>query len=158
MNMIIHYSSKSNEHSTPQWLFDILNAEFKFTLDPCATPDNAKCSKFYTLADNGLEQDWSGESVFVNPPYGRSIPLWIEKAYKEKKAKVVCLVPARTDTAWFQDYCMKADEIRFIRGRVRFDDGKTPAPFPSCIVIFYPGRFSDVTDFNAWDIRGLQGK
>lgn len=131
------YSSATPEWATPQKVFDDLNAEFGFTLDPCATPENAKCAKFFTRLDDGLKKEWVG-SVFVNPPYGRGIGEWVKKAFnsaKEGGAVVVCLLPARTDTKWWHDYCVKG-EIRFIRGRLKFGDGKNSAPFPSAIVVF----------------------
>ena len=133
----IHFSSETNEWSTPMDFFNKLNTEFNFTLDPCATAENAKCSKFYTLEDDGLAQDWLNEIVFMNPPYGRQIKHWIKKAFDEslKGAIVVCLVPARTDTQYWHDYCMKADEVRFIKGRLKFSD-KDAAPFPSAVVVF----------------------
>ena len=129
-------SSLSNEWTTPQKLFDELNLEFKFTLDPCSTHENAKCARHFTRDDDGLTKDWQG-TVFVNPPYGREIGKWIKKAYDEsqKGATVVCLIPSRTDTAYWHDYVMKG-QIRFIRGRLKFGDGNNPAPFPSAIVVF----------------------
>ncbi|WFD12231.1 DNA N-6-adenine-methyltransferase [Tepidibacter hydrothermalis] len=83
MNNDVIFSSKSNEWATPQDLFDKLNEEFKFTLDPCATHENAKCGKYYTIEEDGLKQSWKGEIVFCNPPYGREISQWVEKSYKE---------------------------------------------------------------------------
>jgi DNA N-6-adenine-methyltransferase (Dam). len=132
------FSSISEEWATPQKLFDELDQEFFFTLDPCATEKNAKCSKFYTKKDNGLIQDWSGYRVFVNPPYGRKIKDWVKKCAEEgdKGTLVVLLIPARTDTAYFHDYILNKAEIRFIRGRLRFNDSKQNAPFPSMIVIY----------------------
>src|SRR5215207_7216592 len=102
MAMEVHYSSKSNEWGTPRDLFDALNGEFNFTLDPCATPENAKCEKFFTKETDGLSQCWCGQSVFMNPPYGREIGKWVRKAFESslKGATVVCLIPARTDTAY----------------------------------------------------------
>lgn len=98
-------SSQRHDWETPPEFFDKINAEFHFTLDPCATPATAKCEKYYTPAENGLAQDWSGETCFVNPPYDRELPKWIKKCYKEsKRAKVVMLIPARTDTKAFHDY------------------------------------------------------
>jgi len=131
-------SSKSDEWSTPQATFDELDAEFHFTLDPCATDGNHKCERYFTVDDDGLYNNWSPHRVFMNPPYGRTIGKWMQKAWEESKqgALVVCLVPARTDTRWWHDYAMKAQEIRFIRGRLRFGDGKGTAPFPSAVVIF----------------------
>lgn len=135
--MNVHFMSKTAEWSTPKTLFEELDNEFQFTLDPCSTHENAKCQKHYTKDEDGLSQSWKGERVYMNPPYGRQIGKWVEKAYKESLggALVVCLVPARTYTAWWHDYCMKGS-IRFIRGRVKFDGGKYSAPFPSAIVIF----------------------
>jgi len=130
-------SSKTDEWSTPQSTFDGLDREFHFTLDPCCTRANAKCKKYFTKEDDGLEQCWYDNVVFMNPPYDLEIGKWIEKAYMSSKygTTVVCLVPARTDTAWWHDYVMKG-EIRFIRGRLKFGDAKNNAPFPSAIVIF----------------------
>jgi len=134
--------SLSVEWATPQSLFDELDREFHFTLDPCATAENAKCTKFYTKWDDGLSKDWSRETVFMNPPYGREIGDWMAKAYKEslKGAKVVCLIPSRTDTRWWHEFVMKAKEIRFIKGRVKFGGHKNSAPFPSAIVVFEKGE------------------
>ncbi|HQE50436.1 MAG TPA: phage N-6-adenine-methyltransferase [Fervidobacterium sp.] len=132
-------SSNRDDWETPQKLFDDLNAEFGFTLDPCASHENAKCAKYYTKEDDGLAQSWQDEVVFMNPPYGREIGKWVEKAYRESVggAVVVCLLPARTDTRWFHDYILdKADEIRFIKGRLKFGESKNSAPFPSMIVVF----------------------
>lgn len=134
------FSSKSDEWATPQDLFDRLNAVYNFDLDPCATPENAKCSLYYTKSDNGLEKSWGGRCAFVNPPYGREIGKWVKKAWEESqkpKTKVVMLLPARTDTAWFHDYIYhRAAEIIFIRGRLRFGGQTNSAPFPSMVVIF----------------------
>ena len=137
--MDVHYSSKTNEWSTPQDFFDELDKEFNFTLDPCATSENAKCTKYFTVEDDGLKQDWSNDIVFMNPPYGRDIKYWIKKAYEESLngATVVCLIPSRTDTAYWHNYILgKADDIRFIKGRLKFGGSKNPAPFPSAIIIY----------------------
>jgi phage N-6-adenine-methyltransferase len=140
MNTAVMFSSKTDEWSTPQDFFNELNKEFNFTLDPCATPENAKCEKYYTKEDDGLKQDWSGETVFCNPPYSRAIKDWVKKCYEESKkpnTTVVMLIPARTDTSYFHDYIYhKAKEIRFIRGRLKFGNAKNSAPFPSMVVIF----------------------
>ena len=135
--MKVHYSSKTPEWATPQELFDRLNDKYKFTLDPCATAENAKCDRFFTEYINGLNVSWSGDRVFMNPPYGRQITHWVKKAYEEslKGTLVVCLLPSRTDTKWFHEYCMKG-EIEFLKGRLYFNDGKGRAPFPSMIVVF----------------------
>ena len=134
--MSVHFSSKTNEWTTPKDFYEILHKEFNFTLDPCATKTNSKCKKFYTKDDNGLTKDWSNETVFMNPPYGREIKHWIKKAYDEslKGALVVCLIPARTDTIYWHTYCVKGN-IRFIKGRLKFSN-KNSAPFPSALVIF----------------------
>lgn len=134
------FSSVKMDWAPPQAFFDALDAEFHFTLDPCASVGNAKCGKFYTIADNGLEQDWAGETVFCNPPYGRAIYDWVFKCWRESRkpgTTVVLLIPARTDTRYLHEFIYRrAREIRFIRGRLRFGDGTAPAPFPSMVVIF----------------------
>ena len=137
--MDVHYSSKTNEWSTPQDFFNELDKEFNFTLDPCSTRENAKCTKYFTVEDDGLKQDWSNDVVFMNPPYGREIKYWVQKAYEEslKGATVVCLIPSRTDTKYWHDYIFgKADDIRFIKGRLKFGGSKNPAPFPSAVVVY----------------------
>jgi len=138
------YSSKSDGWETPQDLFDGLDAEFHFTLDPCATKENAKCKYFFTRENDGLLQSWIGQTVFVNPPYGREISKWVKKAHETTidavATCVVMLVPACTDTQWWHCYVMKASEIRFIKGRIRFVGAESSAPFPSAIVVF-DGRF-----------------
>lgn len=130
-------SSLTDEWPTPQALFDELDREFYFTLDPCATAENAKCKRFYTRERDGLQEaPWEGR-VFMNPPYGREIGLWVEKAYESacEGAVVVCLLPARTDTLWWHRYVMWADEIRLVRGRIKFGTSGNPAPFPSAVVV-----------------------
>jgi phage N-6-adenine-methyltransferase len=138
--MNIHFKSNTDEWETPIDLFESLNNEFKFNIDVCATKDNTKCSKFFTREINGLNQSWQG-ICWMNPPYGRTIGKWIKKAYESslKGATVVCLVPARTDTSWWHDYCMKG-VIRFIRGRLKFSGHNNSAPFPSAIIIFNGNR------------------
>ena len=134
------FSSNNCEWETPLEFFEELNVEFHFNLDPCALPENAKCTDFFTPEVDGLKQTWKGRRVFVNPPYGKEIKKWVEKCYNESREKdtlVVLLIPARTDTAYFHDYILNiAKEIRFIRGRLRFGDSKFPAPFPSMVVVF----------------------
>lgn len=132
------HSSKSNEWTTPDWLFKKLDKEFNFSLDPCATKENTKCKKFYTLEDDGLQKDWTKDVVFMNPPYGIYIAKWIQKAYDEsrKGSIVCCLIPARCDTRYWHDFIFPfASQIRFFRGRVGYGNTKT-SPFPSCLVIF----------------------
>ena len=135
--MNIHFNKNRSDWRTPIDLFRELDYEFHFTLDPCCTHESAKCEKHYTIEENGLDQDWSNEVVFMNPPYGREILKWMKKAYLESKngVIVVCLVPSRTDTRWWHNYATKG-EIRFIKGRIKFDGQKHNAPFPSAIVVF----------------------
>lgn len=133
-------SSKDMTWETPQDFYDKLDEEFKFNLDPCATPETAKCNKYFTKEDDGLKQSWGGYKVFCNPPYGSEIKNWVRKCSEEAKhAKVVMLIPARTDTAYFHDYIYNKAEIRFVRGRLKFkgkQKGSGSAPFPSMVVIF----------------------
>jgi len=132
----VHFSSKTDDWYTPQDFYDKLNSEFNFTLDVCASIENAKCSKFFTEADNGLIQKWSGV-CWMNPPYGRVIGKWTRKAVEEFKAgcTVVCLVPSRTDTIWWHELTEHATQIRFIKGRLKFGGSKIPAPFPSAVIV-----------------------
>lgn len=133
------FSSKKQNWETPKNFFNKLNEEFNFTLDPCCEVETAKCEKFYTKEDDGLIQDWGGNNVFMNPPYGREQIKWIEKAYKESLKEntiVICLIPARTDTRVWHDIIFPNAEVRFIKGRLKFGDSKNSAPFPSAIVIF----------------------
>lgn len=131
-------SSNTDLWETPQEFFNKLDAEFGFDLDVCALPENAKCRRFYTPDDDGLLMDWDGV-CWMNPPYGREIGLWVRKAYVcggSGCCTVVCLLPSRTDTKWFQDYCLKSTDIRFVRGRLKFGGAKNSAPFPSVVVVF----------------------
>lgn len=141
----VHFSAKTDEWATPQYVFNMLHEEFDFTLDPCATSENAKCPKFYTLQMDGLKQPWKNERVFCNPPYS-GLRAWIQKAHVSATqfgATVVMLIPARTDTAAFHDCIYKKPgvEIRFLRGRLKFGDGKNSAPFPSMVVIWRPPTY-----------------
>lgn len=137
MNTDLMFSSKTDMWATPQDFFDKLNEEFNFTVDVCAIPENAKCEKFFTPEIDGLKQEWTGV-CWCNPPYGRDIGKWLEKAYIASTwgATVVMLLPARTDTKWFHEYIYNKAEIRFIKGRLKFGNSKTAAPFPSMVVIF----------------------
>lgn len=132
----VHYSSETDEWETPQELFDLLDREFKFALDVCALDSSAKCPNYFTPQDDGLGQEWTG-TCWMNPPYGSAIGRWVEKAFvsAEAGATVVCLVPARVDTAWWWDWC-RFGEIRFLRGRLKFGASGTSAPFPSAVVVF----------------------
>lgn len=134
------FSSNRDDWETPQALFEELDAEYHFTLDPCSTHANAKCEKHYTIEEDGLSKSWEGETVFCNPPYGRQIGDWVRKCAEESKhAKVVMLIPARTDTSYFHDFIYRKAKVRFIRGRLKFEMGgvaASSAPFPSMIVEF----------------------
>lgn len=134
------FSSSTNEWATPDDFFKELDAEFHFDLDPCCTHENAKCNHHYTIEDDGLTKNWGGCRVFCNPPYGRQIKDWVKKCYLESRAAdtlVVMLIPARTDTSYFHEYIYhNAREIRFIRGRLHFNDSPAGAPFPSMVVVF----------------------
>jgi site-specific DNA-methyltransferase (adenine-specific) len=140
----LFFSSKSNEWETPDNFYNKLDLRFRFTLDAASTEENKKCEKYFTFQDNALEQDWSGNVVFLNPPYGRGIKEWVEKAYKEGKKEnttVVVLIPARTDTQYFHKFCMRAKEVHFVKGRLKFRNvfesiENVPAPFPSMVVVF----------------------
>ena len=138
-------SSKKMDWATPQDFFEKLDAEFHFTLDPCADDLNHKCEKYFTEEQDGLQQDWSGERVFCNPPYGRDVQKWVKKCLDETTKGncelAVMLLHARTDTRWFHDYIYhKADEVRFVKGRLKFGGQTTNAPFPSMVVVFW-GRW-----------------
>jgi len=138
--MSVHFSSATDKWSTPQAYFDVVEAEFgQFDLDVCADESNAKCLRYYTMDTDGLSQPWFGR-CWMNPPYGRTIGAWVRKAFESAQggATVVCLLPARTDTRWWHEYVMKADDIRFIKGRLKFGGSKNSAPFPSALVIFKP--------------------
>lgn len=137
-------TSKDQTWATPWPFFSGLNDEFTFTLDPCAEPATAKCERFFTPEDDGLSQSWAGETVFMNPPYGRAIGRWVEKAWREAVAgaTVVALIPVRSSAAYWHRFVMRSSEIRFVIGRMKF--GGTPtgrghnAPFDSAIIVFRP--------------------
>jgi len=142
----VHFSSASDDWPTPQDFFDRMNAlHGPLELDVCASPENAKCPRYYTREDDGLAQPWTGR-CWMTPPYGRTIGLWMRKAYEESQrgALVVCLVPARTDTAWWHDYATKG-QVTFIRGRLKFGGHRNSAPFPSATVVFLPNDPSSAT-------------
>ena len=134
-------TSNTELWETPKDFFDKINEEFGFTLDACAMSFNAKLPNYFTPEQDALKQSWNG-IVWMNPPYGRVIKDWMAKAVNEWRngATVVCLVPARTDTAWWHDYAMLG-EIRFLRGRLKFIDengnSQNSAPFPSALVIYH---------------------
>ena len=138
-----YQSSDSDDWWTPQWVFDMLDQEFGFEIDVCASAENAKCERFFSREDNALDQEWTGV-CWMNPPYGRSgdqgIYQWMQKAHQSAQAgaTVVCFVPARTDTQWWWDHALEG-EIRFIKGRLKFSNADNSAPFPQAVVILRPG-------------------
>jgi phage N-6-adenine-methyltransferase len=133
-------SSKKMDWETPQHLFDEWNAKFNFTLDACASSENAKCRHFFTADDDALVQDWGSNVVWMNPPYGSQLSKFIAKAHQASidGATVVCLIPSRTDTRYWHDYVMQ-HEIISLKGRITFVGAKYSAPFPSAVVIMRPG-------------------
>lgn len=138
MNTDVMFSSATDQWATPQELFDRLDAIYHFTLDPAADDSNHKCEKYYTAAQDGLLQNWGGETVFCNPPYGREIGKWVKKAYESAREcpAIVMLLPARTDTKWFHNYILNKATVHWIEGRLKFGNAKNSAPFPSMIVVY----------------------
>lgn len=144
MNTDVMFSSRTDLWETPQDFFDKLDAEFHFTVDVCAIPENAKCKRFYTPEMDGLSQPWEGV-CWCNPPYGRHVvDKWVKRAWDSSAAgaTVVMLLPARTDTEWFHKYIYKQNrvELRFVRRRLKFGNSKSGAPFPSMVVVFRERR------------------
>lgn len=139
MNRIL-FSSEKEDWETPLDLYKKLNDEFHFTLDPCANEFNHKCDNYYTVENDGLKQNWGGQIVFCNPPYGRKIYEWVKKAYEESQKSnttVVLLIPSRTDTKYFHEFLYKKEnvELRFLKGRLKFSGSENSAPFPSLVAI-----------------------
>ena len=134
------FTSNKDDWETPQDLFEELNSQFNFNLDAAASKKNAKCKRYFTKKDDALKQEWGNNVIWCNPPYGKQIGKFVEKAYytwlKFPKSIVVMLLPARTDTKWFHEYIYNKAEIRYIKGRIHFSGSKNGAPFPSMIVIY----------------------
>ena len=131
------FATNTNEWATPNSLFEPLHQEFNFTCDVAASHENAKCPIFFDKQTNALTQHWSG-TCWMNPPYGENLKKFIIKAFEEAQkgnATTVCLIPARTNTDWFHQYCLKG-EIRFIKGRPKFNNAKHGLPQPLAIVVF----------------------
>ena len=134
----VQFTAKGVEYETPDHIFDPLRAEFSFTCDVAADDTNAKCPTYFTKEDDALTQDWRG-MCWMNPPYGNLLRQFVEKAYHESRnsdCTVVCLIPVRANTQWWHRYVMKANEIRLIRGEVKFKGFKRGLWWPMCIVIF----------------------
>ena len=149
------FRSGKTEWETPPALFGLLQREFSFTLDVCATPANRKCTTYFSPVQNGLRRRWFG-TCWMNPPYGREIGLWVRKAQEEssKGVTIVCLLPVRTDTVWWQDTVLLAQEIRLLRGRLRFVGAQNPAPFPSAVVVLQKRRNATAAPLvTGWDWR-----
>lgn len=144
----VHFSSKTDLWATPQDFFNRYDAIYHFETDVCALPENAKCARYFTPEMDGLKQEWTGV-CWMNPPYGREIGKWVRKAYESARdnlATVVCLLPARTNTAWFHDYVLPYAHIEFVRGKLRFGDAKWDAPFPSIVAVFFAKPVPEVND------------
>lgn len=160
------YSSQREDWRTPSGLFEALDAEFGFHLDAAASDSNARCPRYLTEEQDALTCVWPGNGpVWLNPPYGNDLGRWMEKAYLESTLRVpyrtvVCLIPARTDTFAWHEYVMKADEIRFIRGRLRFDNTDTAAPFPSAVVIFRGYRLTPprIRSMDRYRTKHIEGR
>lgn len=137
------FGSGNDEYETPEWLYDILNEVFDFTLDPCSTEENHLAPKYFTRETDGLKQSWSWNRVFVNYPYSQA-KKWLAKIGEESMTSdIVVLCPARTDTKGFQEHVFpKATAVTFLNGRLKFRNPAkdnyepTSAPFPSCIVYY----------------------
>ena len=140
------YMSNRTDWETPTDLFASLDDEFHFTLDAASSETNHKCPKHYTLENSAFNHEGGGETVFCNPPYGKAIADWARKCSTEASRKntlVIMLLPARTDTRWFQDYILNRAEVRFLKGRLKFEtDGVPdgPAPSPSMIIAMRTGE------------------
>jgi phage N-6-adenine-methyltransferase len=133
------FDAKTVEWETPLDFFKPLDDEFNFTLDVCATHENKKVNKYFTLEENGLIQSWKDHTCWMNPPYGRTMQQWLEKAKYEADnfgVITVCLIPARTNTSWWHKICLKSSEIRFVLGRPKFGNSTYGLPFPLAIIIF----------------------
>jgi len=146
MSQILPVKAVSVEWSTPDALFRALHAEFGFTVDAAAAPENALLPRYWTAQDDGPSQDWAGERVWCNPPYdARSITRFVEAGWRgtwlsaEPDSVAVFLLPTKADQAWWHTYATKC-EVRFIRGRLTFGGAPSPAAFPCCVVVMERGR------------------
>lgn len=139
----IHYASEKQDWGTPEWLFQVLDSTFRFTLDAAASSTDTKCAKFFDKETNGLEQPWAAQRVWLNPPYGKASALWAKKAYhesRENNSLVVLLLASRSSSAWWHDYVLApGNYVVPIRGRIIFAGASNCAPFSSAIVIMPPG-------------------
>lgn len=147
-------SSARGDWQTPEIVLEALRQAFgDITLDPCTTYANpCRAKRILTPAEDGLKSPWlQCGLIYVNPPYGRGIGPWIQKCHQYRKAgrvdPIVALVPARTDTAWWQDN--PADAVCFWRGRLTFRGAPHPAPFPSALLFWGADESRFITVFNA---------
>jgi phage N-6-adenine-methyltransferase len=154
MNTELMFSSEDQTHATPWWLMALIQREFQLQIDVCALPTSAKLPRYWAPTDNALAQNWNWIRGWMNPPCGREISLWMAKAYAASHtgATVVCLVPARTDTAWWHSTA-RHGYVRFIKGRLKFGEATNGAPFPSALVIFGGGYPEARTEY--WDYIGM---
>lgn len=152
------FSSDNGSWETPQYLFSALNAEFNFTVDVCATMQNRKVDKFFSIQQDAFRLLWHG-TCWMNSPYGRDIGRWLAKAKSSAchlGSTVVCLVPARTDTNWWFDNA-RFGEVRFLKGRLKFEGAPTSAPFPSALIVFRPGLPRSTSYWVYKEIKGPPG-
>jgi len=164
------------EWETPQELFSIIDRTYHFDIDVCATRLNTKCSRYWDVVDNGLEQDWQKLKCWCNPPFDNRIKSWVKKAYTEVQKDelistnptiVVCLLPVHTDTQWWHDYVAKARILYFLRGRLRFTNRSVPGyqkngsfkvlsvPFPSVIAVFRRSTYRQFVFHWDWRNNGF---
>ncbi|WP_409043290.1 phage N-6-adenine-methyltransferase [Latilactobacillus sakei] len=144
MNKELMFSSKKEDWETPQLFFNELNKKYKFNWDLASSDANAKCVNHFTVGDDSLSQDWSAleGNLWLNPPYGRDLKHWVKKAYEsslDRSGLLVMLIPSRTDTSYWHDYIFDKAQIKFIRGRLKFENGgvaSQPAPFPSALIVY----------------------
>jgi len=151
-------SSKTDQWATPRAFFDQWDARYRFEIDVCADAQNAKCRQYFSAADDGLAQQWAPFRCWMNPPYGRQIGKWVAKAAAEAAlgATVVCLLPARTDTAWWHEHVIPHGKITFLRGRLKFGDAKNAAPFPSAVVVFDGRAVEPWAELGRWMLGELE--
>lgn len=153
------FTRKSDEWMTPQWLVDWVHKFLPIGLDPCTTPANpVRALKYYTKQDNGKTGPWwdvpRGHCVYVNPPYS-DVSAWVDRVCQEKKHPLLLLVPARVDTKWWHQMLDRATSVLFFRGRLKFSERQTSAPFPSALVGFHMDehRFTDAFHDLGWVVN-----
>lgn len=153
------FSSAKDDWGTPQWFFDYCNERFgPFDLDAAASKENAKCPRFLGKDQHALLRAWEGEKVWCNPPYGRGVTgKWVKQAWLQSNSReIVMLLPARTDTLWFDDYIINAANVYFIKGRLMFEGAKDPAPFPSMVIHYAPHIDSDNCSVTVLDLGHIR--